>query len=98
MASEIDNSKSRRKNYLCKSTTIDRSTGLWLDGIAKVEIDNKELILKDNQSSYIPVGAKHRLSNIGKNPLILIEVQCGSYLGEDDIQRFEDNYGRTNQN
>ena len=70
----------------------------WIvvDGIAKVEIDSKELILKDNQSSYIPLGAKHRLSNPGKNNLILIEVQCGSYLGEDDIQRFEDNYGRTN--
>ena len=71
----------------------------WIvvDGIAKVEIDNKELILKDNQSSYIPLGAKHRLSNPGKNNLILIEVQCGSYLGEDDIQRYEDNYGRTSQ-
>ena len=71
----------------------------WIvvDGKAKVEIDNKELILKDNQSSYIPLGAKHRLSNPGKNNLILIEVQCGSYLGEDDIQRYEDNYGRTSQ-
>ena len=71
----------------------------WIvvDGIAKVEIDNKELILKDNQSSYIPLGAKHRLSNPGKNNLILIEVQCGSYLGEDDIQRYEDNYGRTSK-
>ena len=71
----------------------------WIvvDGIAKVEIDSKELILKDNQSSYIPLGAKHRLSNPGKNNLILIEVQCGSYLGEDDIQRYEDNYGRTSK-
>ena len=71
----------------------------WIvvDGIAKVEIDDKELILKDNQSSYIPLGAKHRLSNPGKNNLILIEVQCGSYLGEDDIQRYEDNYGSTSQ-
>ena len=45
--------------------------------------------------TYIPVGAKHRLSNPGKIPLIIIEVQNGSYLGEDDIIRFEDNYGRS---
>ena len=45
----------------------------------------------------IPLGSKHRLSNPGKNNLTLIEVQCGSYLGEDDIQRYEDNYGRTSQ-
>jgi len=51
--------------------------------------------LSENQSTYIPLGAKHRLSNPEKSPLILIEVQSGSYLGEDDIIRFEDNYGRT---
>ena len=63
-------------------------------GIAKVSIDNKESILKENQSIFIPLGSKHRLSNPGKTPLLLIEVQSGSYLGEDDIVRFKDDYGR----
>ena len=63
-------------------------------GTAKVEIDEKKIILHENQSSYIPLGSKHRLSNPGKVPLKLIEVQSGSYVGEDDIKRFEDNYGR----
>ena len=68
----------------------------WIvvSGTAKVEIDNKGIILHENQSCYIPLGSKHRLSNPGKIPLKLIEVQSGSYLGEDDIERFEDNYGR----
>ncbi len=68
----------------------------WIivNGTAKVEIDGKEITLHENQSSYIPLGSKHRLSNPGKIPLKLIEVQSGSYLGEDDIERFEDNYGR----
>lgn len=72
----------------------------WIivSGIAKVEIDEESIILYDNQSAYIPLGSKHRLSNPNVNPLILIEVQCGSYLGEDDIVRFEDNYGRINEN
>ena len=69
-----------------------------VSGVAKVEVDKKELILHNNQSTYIPVGSKHRLSNVGKIPLSLIEIQCGNYLGEDDIERFEDNYGRINQN
>ena len=64
-------------------------------GTAKVEMDQNVITLYENQSSYIPLGSKHRLSNPGKIPLLLIEVQCGSYLGEDDIERFEDNYGRT---
>ena len=64
-------------------------------GTAKVEIDSDISVLSENQSTYIPVGAKHRLSNPGKIPLTIIEVQNGSYLGEDDIIRFEDNYGRT---
>ena len=65
-----------------------------VNGTAKVEIDGKKIILHENQSSYIPLGTKHRLSNPGKIPLKLIEVQSGSYVGEDDIKRFEDNYGR----
>tara|TARA_B100000886_G_scaffold213929_1_gene148310 strand:- start:7032 stop:8480 length:1449 start_codon:yes stop_codon:yes gene_type:complete len=65
-----------------------------VSGIAKVEIDGKEMILNENQSSYIPLGCKHRLSNPGQNNLKIIEIQTGSYLGEDDIERFADNYGR----
>ena len=56
--------------------------------------NEKKSILSENQSAYIPLGATHRLSNPGKVPLILIEVQSGSYVGEDDIVRLEDVYGR----
>ncbi|MDH4318766.1 MAG: cupin domain-containing protein, partial [Desulfobulbaceae bacterium] len=63
-------------------------------GTAKVINGDKEIILAENQSTYIPIGATHRLENPGKIPLELIEVQSGSYLGEDDIVRFEDIYGR----
>ncbi len=66
-----------------------------VSGTAKVEIDEKVKVLSENQSIYIPLGSKHRLSNPGKIPLKLIEVQSGSYVGEDDIVRFEDFYGRT---
>jgi mannose-1-phosphate guanylyltransferase/mannose-6-phosphate isomerase len=51
-------------------------------------------ILSENQSTFIPLGSVHRLRNPGKIPLELIEIQSGSYLGEDDIERFEDHYGR----
>jgi mannose-1-phosphate guanylyltransferase/mannose-6-phosphate isomerase len=51
--------------------------------------------MAENQSTYIPLGVTHRLRNVGKVPLELIEVQSGSYLGEDDIVRFEDVYGRS---
>ena len=63
-------------------------------GTAKVELDSKITFLSENQSIYIPLGSKHRLINPGKIPLTLIEVQSGSYVGEDDIIRFEDKYGR----
>ena len=66
-----------------------------VSGTAKVEVDDKALILYENQSIYIPLGSKHRLSNPGKIDLTLIEVQSGSYVGEDDIVRFEDIYGRS---
>ncbi len=66
-----------------------------LKGTAKVEVDEKEYYLSENESTYIPLGSKHRLSNQGTKPLILIEVQSGNYLGEDDIVRFEDIYGRS---
>ena len=67
-----------------------------LVSVSSVIIDKKEYLLKENQSTYIPVGSKHRLSNNEVFPLKLIEVQCGNYLGEDDIFRFDDNYGRIN--
>lgn len=64
-------------------------------GTALVTRDNEEILLRENESVYLPLGAVHRLSNPGKIPLELIEVQVGSYLGEDDIVRFEDVYGRS---
>jgi mannose-1-phosphate guanylyltransferase/mannose-6-phosphate isomerase-like protein (cupin superfamily) len=63
-------------------------------GTAKVSCDGKDYLLGENQSTYIPLGVTHRLENPGKVPLELIEVQSGSYLGEDDIVRFDDVYGR----
>ncbi len=55
---------------------------------------DKQIMLTENQSTYIPIGVIHALENPGKVDLELIEVQSGSYLGEDDIVRFEDRYGR----
>ncbi len=66
-----------------------------VSGTAKVRIGDKEQLVAENQSVYIPLGVVHSLENPGKLPLHLIEVQSGSYLGEDDIVRFEDRYGRT---
>ncbi|HEY3916821.1 MAG TPA: mannose-1-phosphate guanylyltransferase/mannose-6-phosphate isomerase [Stellaceae bacterium] len=63
-------------------------------GTAKVTKGDEELVLHENESTFIPMGTRHRLANSGKIPLHLIEVQSGSYLGEDDIVRFEDTYGR----
>ncbi len=70
----------------------------WIvvSGIAEVTRDDEVFMVPENESAYIPRGAIHRLSNPGKIPLELIEVQSGSYLGEDDIVRIEDNYGRNN--
>jgi mannose-1-phosphate guanylyltransferase/mannose-6-phosphate isomerase len=63
-------------------------------GTAKVTRGDEELLLGENQSTYIPLGTAHRLQNPGKIDLEIIEVQSGAYLGEDDIVRFEDHYGR----
>ena len=63
-------------------------------GTAKVTRGDEIILLSENESTYIPLGVKHRLENPGQIPLEIIEVQSGSYLGEDDIVRFEDNYGR----
>jgi mannose-1-phosphate guanylyltransferase/mannose-6-phosphate isomerase len=63
-------------------------------GTAEVTCGETVTLLSENQSTYIPLGTKHRLHNPGKTQLEMIEVQSGSYLGEDDIVRFEDNYDR----
>jgi mannose-1-phosphate guanylyltransferase/mannose-6-phosphate isomerase len=65
-----------------------------VSGTAEITNGAKVMVLTENQSTYIPLGEVHRLANPGKVPLEIIEVQSGSYLGEDDIVRFEDSYGR----
>ena len=62
--------------------------------MAKVVNGENDLLISTNESTFIPAGHKHRLENPGKIDLVLIEVQSGSYLGEDDIVRFQDHYGR----
>lgn len=99
----IDNGE----RYQVKRITVKPGAGLSLQmhhhraehwivvkGTAKVRLGEKDVLLSENQSIYIPVGEKHSLQNPGKVDLELIEVQSGSYLGEDDIVRFEDRYGR----
>jgi mannose-1-phosphate guanylyltransferase/mannose-6-phosphate isomerase len=68
----------------------------WIvvSGTARVTRGDEVVLLAENESTYIPIGTKHRLENPGKVPLFLIEVQSGGYLGEDDIVRFEDLYKR----
>ncbi|MGQ4648608.1 cupin domain-containing protein [Lyngbya aestuarii] len=68
----------------------------WIvvSGTAKVTCDDQESIIYQNQSTYVPQCTTHRLENPGVIPLVLIEVQNGEYLGEDDITRFEDDYAR----
>ena len=65
-----------------------------VNGVAEVTKDEDTFVLHENESVYLPPMAIHRLVNPGKVPLNLIEVQSGSYLGEDDIERFDDIYGR----
>ena len=68
----------------------------WIvvEGTARVTIDEEVKLITENQSVYIPVGAVHRMENPGKVPMVLIEVQTGAYVGEDDIVRYEDVYAR----
>jgi mannose-1-phosphate guanylyltransferase/mannose-6-phosphate isomerase len=68
---------------------------VMVDGDAKVTLNNTVTIVKKGESVYIPVGSRHRIENPGDSPLIFIEVQLGSYLGEDDIIRYEDVYQRS---
>jgi mannose-1-phosphate guanylyltransferase/mannose-6-phosphate isomerase len=66
-----------------------------VSGVANVRLDDTALVVNPNESTYIPIGVKHRLMNAGPADLVIIEVQCGSYVGEDDIVRFNDIYGRS---
>ncbi len=68
----------------------------WIvvEGTARVTVDGEVRLISENQSVYVPLGARHRMENPGKVPMVLIEVQTGTYLGEDDIQRYEDLYAR----
>lgn len=65
-----------------------------IHGTGKLTVNDKEVFFKENESAYIPIASKHRLENPGTLPLVIIEVQNGRYLGEDDIVRFDDEYGR----
>ena len=76
-------------------TAPTESSWIVVSGKARVTRGEDLLVLHANQSTYIPLGVKHRLENIGEEPLYLIEVQSGDYLGEDDIVRFEDDYKRS---
>ncbi len=67
-------------------------------GTARITLDDKVFDRTVNESTYIPIGAVHRIENAGDVPVHIIEVQCGDYLGEDDIVRLEDNYGREGTN
>ena len=80
--------------FLFKCIFIDLRIGLVASGNAKVELDSLEKIIGSNEGVYIPLGVKHRLSNTTKSPLILIELQRGSYLAEIEFKRFEDDFGR----
>jgi mannose-1-phosphate guanylyltransferase/mannose-6-phosphate isomerase len=95
------------KNFQVKRITVNPGAKLSLQlhhrraehwvvvsGTAQVTCGDKVFQLKENESTYIPLGAKHRLENTGSGPLNIIEVQSGAYLGEDDIVRFDDDYGR----
>jgi len=103
---EID----RSSRYQVKRITVKPGASLslqmhhhraehWIvvSGTARVTNGDEVIMLTENQSTYIPLGTKHRLENPGQIPLELIEVQSGSYLGEDDIVRFDDVYGRENE-
>ena len=75
---------------------LEKRAEHWVvvSGEAHVTRGDEQLVLGPDQSTYIPIGMKHRLANLGERPLEVIEVQSGSYLGEDDIVRFDDVYGR----
>lgn len=65
-----------------------------VNGTARIANGDSEILVQANESTYIPAGQKHRLENPGMIQCVMIEVQCGAYLGEDVTERFEDKYGR----
>ena len=69
-----------------------------VSGTASITRGDETFLLEENQSTYIPIGVRHRIENAGRIPLHIIEVRSGSYLGEDDIVRLEDRYGRQGTN
>jgi mannose-6-phosphate isomerase-like protein (cupin superfamily) len=77
----------QKHHHRCEHWTV-------IQGTAKVRIDDKETILSVNESTYIEKNQLHRLENIGQDLLYIIETQCGEYLGEDDIIRYEDDFNR----
>lgn len=96
-----------RLNFKIKRIVVNPSASLsmqlhhqrsehWVvvSGMARITNGEQEILLEENESTYIPKGQRHRLQNPGKEPLHIIEVQCGDYVGEDDIVRFQDSYGR----
>ena len=74
----------------------ERRSEHWMvvAGTAKVTLDGREIVLETGGTVDVPVGAAHRIENISKELLVFIEIQRGAYFGEDDIQRFQDDYGR----
>ena len=74
----------------------ERRSEHWMvvAGIAKVTLDGRELTIATGETVDVPVGAAHRIENVGSEKLVFIEIQRGSYLGEDDIQRLQDDFGR----
>ena len=87
--------KPGEKLSACRCITTAPSTGSSSPAPRSVTCDDEVMLLTENQSTYIPLGTSHRLENPGKIALHLIEVQSGTYLGEDDIVRFEDIYKRS---
>ena len=85
---------------LSRPIVVTKRSPQWIrlfvvSGTAKVTNGDNTFLITENESTYIPIGVIHALENPGQMPLEMIEVQSGSYLGEDDIVRFEDRYGRT---
>ena len=83
-----------RRSSRCRAIITAPSIGWWSRARSRSPRASEVELLSENQSTFIPIGKKHRLANPGKIPAFLIEVQSGAYLDEDDIVRFEDMYGR----
>ena len=80
--------------WVLETIVTNQNGEVVVSGTAKVTRGEEVMMISENESTYIPLGVRHRLENPGKVDLFLIEVQSGGYLGEDDIVRFEDTYNR----